>query len=145
MTGCQKDEEELQPTTSTTQTVKTPGPEDEKIPFLGKWTREFEAGPGNLHEVLYSVYQDSIRYTLSGPIGTADYVMIKDTFILENNRFIGHTSDNRTFLVFVKIPDSTTITLYKQEVKDLTEGLSIQVPADSTTQNHGWNSYTKMN
>ncbi len=56
----------------------------EKIPF------EAGIGSGFWHTVSFSVYQDSIRYTLNGPVGTANYIIFRDTFTLENNRYIGH-------------------------------------------------------
>lgn len=114
-----------------------------EIPFTGKWQRQFEAGPGNLHTVDYLIYQDSIRYTLDGPIGQANYVLLRDTFLLENNRFIGHTSANQHYLIFVKYENTDSITLYKQEVADIEEGMTVDVPDANTTANHGWGVYHK--
>lgn len=114
------------------------------IPFEGTWTRQFEAGPGNLHDVQYSIYQDSIRYQLSGPIGNADYVLHRDSFSLENNRFIGHTTDDQYYLLFAKNVTTDSITVYKQTVETLEEGLILPVPSASTTANHGWNIFKKQ-
>ncbi|MGI9525509.1 MAG: hypothetical protein ACR2MS_00200 [Weeksellaceae bacterium] len=112
-----------------------------EIPFTGTWERQFEAGPGNLYTVNYYIYQDSIRYKLGGPIGNADYLMQRDTFLIENNRFIGHTNADKYYLMFTKNVSNNAITIYKQEIGDLIEGLSIDMPSDTTTQNHGWNTF----
>lgn len=115
--------------------------EKAEIPFTGTWERQFEAGPGNQQTASYFVYQDSIRYTLVGAVGNADYLMERDTFLIDNNRFIGHTDDAKYYLIFVKNENSDSITLYKQEVESITEGLSTEVPDDDTTEGHGWNTY----
>lgn len=134
-TGCKKEE----------VTQQIPGPVVKtNIHFEGIWKRTFEAGPGNLHTANYLVYQDNIRYTLSGQVGNANYLMERDTFLLKNNRFIGHTNDNTYYLVFVKNVLGDSLTLYKQEVTDVNDGMTIDVPSDTTTLNHGWNNYYKQ-
>ncbi len=114
-----------------------------QVVFVGTWERQFEAGPGNPHTSTYRVYNDSIRYTLQGNLGNADYVMIKDTFLLDDNRFIGHTATDKYYLIFVKNLNPDSLTLYKQEVQNVSEGMSIEVPSDTTTSNHGWGIYYK--
>lgn len=134
-TGCKKENEDIvsQPKTDAKST----------IPFTGVWDRKFEAGPGNLHTATYFIYQDSIRYTLTGPVGTADYVLKRDTFIPQYNRFIGHTSSNQYYVLLTKNITTDSITIYKQTIDDLEDGLSIKIPSDTTTQNHGWNAFKK--
>lgn len=117
-------------------------PQKQEISFTGIWGRQFEPMPGNLHTADYKIYQDSIRYTLTGALGQADYVMLKDTFLLENNRFIGHT-DTKHYLLFATHVNNDSITLYKQEVNSVEHGLSIDLPAEDDTNNHGWNTYYK--
>jgi len=134
--GCKK-KEEVESTPETEATTKT------TIPFTGIWERKFETRPGNFQTAKYAVYQDSIGYTLSGAVGNADYVMLRDTFLLEKNRFIGHTSTNQSYLIFVKNISNDSITLYKEEVANITAGLNANFPSDTTTQNHGWNTYGK--
>lgn len=117
---------------------------DETIPFVGEWSRDFTAGPGNIHTATYLVEPDEIRYTLTGPIGNADYVMIRDAFDGSDNRFVGHTDEDKYYLVFVRDITEDSITLYKQEVESLDEGLDTAIPANDTTLNHGWNTYGKI-
>lgn len=126
------------------ESIPEPMIEQENIPFQGNWVRQFEAGPGNVHDVLYAVYQDSIRYTLSGPVGNANYVMLRDTFVLENNRYIGHTPDDQYYVLFVKDINSDNITLYKQPISSVEEGMTVEVPDAETTEHHGWSVYTKQ-
>lgn len=124
--------------------IKVPQASRAEIPYTGVWKRQFEAGPGNLHTVNYFVYKDSIRYTLSGPVGNANYVMHRDTFLTKDNRFIGHTPDDVYYLIFFKNLSTDSITLYKQTVTTVSEGLDVKVPVATTTQNHGWNNYAKQ-
>lgn len=112
-----------------------------QIPFTGNWQRQFEAGPGNTHTSQYAIYQDSIRYVLAGPIGKANYLLLRDTFLLDKNRFIGHTSANQHYLIFVKEFAGDSISIYKQEIESISEGLSLDVPDDSTGANFGWGTY----
>lgn len=139
LTSCSSEEETVTPDAQNDPII-----EAAEIPFTGNWTRQFEAGPGNLHTVQYAVYQDSIRYTISGPIGNADYVMIRDTFLMDDFRYVGHTPEAKHYLVLVKNVSDSSMTLYKQEVMDMEEALGIPVPASNTTANHGWNTYQKQ-
>lgn len=141
-TGCEKDG--IEPQNTALPTSPEPKPEKVAIPFTGNWSRQFEAGPGNLHAAVYYVYNDSIRYTLTGPVGQADYVIHRDTFLLDSNQFIGHTPDSTFYLIYVKNVSNDSITLYKQTVTDVTEGLGIAIPPDGTGQNYGWNTYHKQ-
>lgn len=115
------------------------------IPFEGLWDRQFEAGTGTgaWHTVLYSIYQDSIRYSLSGPIGNSDYTMLRDTFILEYNRYIGHTTANVYYLIFTSEITNDSIKIYKEIIPNFDNGMSIEVPHDTSTANHGWSYYSK--
>lgn len=115
-----------------------------EIPFTGNWERSFDAGPGNTHTANYFVFQDSIRYTLQGSVGNANYLILRDTFIQQDNRFIGHTNLDEFYLLFVKQNASNTINIYKQSISSIAEGLSTQVPSDTSTQNHGWNTFNKL-
>lgn len=130
--GCKKEK-----TTEPDPTPKT------SIPFQGKWERSFQAGPGNKQTATYSIYEDSIRYVLTGPIGQANYLLSRDTFLLDDNRFIGHTKNNLYYLIFVKTITSDSIHLYKELVTSVSDGMSTPVPSDTTTQNHGWGAYSK--
>lgn len=115
------------------------------IPFSGDWEREFETGPGIKHKANYHVYKDSIRYKLAGIFVNRDYVMLRDTFLNKENKFIGHTSDNQYYVLFAKDVSENTVTIYKQEIKNVEEGLKITQPADNTTESHGWNTFQKSN
>ncbi|MEM8928499.1 MAG: hypothetical protein AAGC45_09860 [Bacteroidota bacterium] len=114
------------------------------ISFEGTWNRQFEAGPGNWHNVSYKVYQDSIRYTLSGSVGQANYVLLRDTFMLQDQRYIGHTPQGTHYLIFVKDATDQSITLYKQPIENISEGMTLAVPPADTQENHGWNTYEKQ-
>ncbi|MFV0571250.1 MAG: hypothetical protein ACK5M1_02315 [Xanthomarina gelatinilytica] len=118
--------------------------QEDVIEFTGTWQRQFEAGPGNLHYVTYKVYQDSIRYTLEGAIGSANCNIEKDHFAKTDNRFVGHNSENDIYYVlFIKDISESNITIYKKEVSDVEEGQTTAVPTADDTDNHGWNTYTK--
>lgn len=124
--------------------ILEPQVQRDEIPFTGVWQRQFEPIPSSLHTAKYFIYQDSIRYTLTGNLGQANYVMKRDTFLLENKRFIGHTNANQHYLIFVKYVNNDSIALYKQEVANVAEGMTIEVPDDTTIANHGWNTYYKQ-
>lgn len=115
-----------------------------KIPFDGHWQRMFEAGAGNPHIVDYIIYQDSIHYSIAGTFGNASYTMVRDTFIVDDNRFIGHTNEGEIYLVFVKDATDQEITLYKEKLENMDDGLNSDVPPSNTTANHGWNTYLKI-
>lgn len=112
-----------------------------EIPFTGKWTRTFDVGPDNLHTAQYFIYQDSIRYTLVGSVGNADYLMERDTFILEEQRFIGHTNSNQYYVLFAKDLSADSIMIYKVFVSNFSAAMSFAVPSDTSTQNYGWNTF----
>ena len=133
--SCKKEEKVIEPKVTTTKA---------EIPFTGNWSRQFQAGPGNLQTAKYLIYQDSIRYILTGAIGQSNYVLMRDKFILEDNRFIGHNiNTNSYYLIFVKNVTNDSISLYKQIITTVSEGLNVSVPSDTTTQNYGWNTFKK--
>ena len=45
--------------------------------------------------------------------------------------------------MFTKNVSTDLITIYKQKINDVAEGLSIDVPSATSTQNHGWNTLNK--
>jgi hypothetical protein len=113
--------------------VITPG----EIPFTGKWTRTFEASPGGMHTESYAVYQDSLSYQIASSFVNSNYVIIKDTFLLTDNRFIGHTPENTLYILFVKEETDSTISVYKQEVASVAERITVEFPVANTTANYG--------
>ena len=110
--------------------------------FLGTWEREFKVMT-KLHTANYQIYQDSIKYQLTGLIGKANYLIKRDTFLLKTNRFIGHTKENQYYLILFKNITENSISIYKQKINSVSEGLTILIPNDTTTQNHGWNLFYK--
>lgn len=116
---------------------------EDPIPFLGTWTREFEVGPGNMHVATYVVESDRIHYTLTGNVGNADYVMLRDRFSGTDNRFVGHTKDGELYVLFAREISDRNVTIYKKRVDGLTAALELAVPPADTTENHGWNAYEK--
>lgn len=135
--SCKKKEEQ-------TVEIIEKSPSKTEIPFMGQWERSFEAGPGNQQTVLYSIYEDSIRYTLTGNVAQSNYKMIRDTFLLNENRFIGHTEDNIYYLIFTKDITNDSISIYKEIISNFNIGMSIAIPNDTTTLNHGWGVYNKI-
>ncbi|MEE9361007.1 MAG: hypothetical protein V3U92_00245 [Cellulophaga sp.] len=117
---------------------------EEQISFTGVWKRQFEAGLGNLHDVSYKIYQDSIRYKISGSIGNADYVILKKEFTARNDRFIGFNPDNKFhYVLFFKEISDKNITIYKKEVFSFEKAQLVKFPASDNTENHGWNTFGK--
>lgn len=116
--------------------------EVDSIPFVGTWSRTFSVGTAEQHAT-YTVTDDSIRYTLAGAIGNADYVMQRDAFVADERRFVGHTDDGLYYVVFVRDVSEEAITLYKAEVVSVGEGLGYEEPPEDTQENHGWNVYSR--
>lgn len=116
---------------------------DDPIPFLGTWTHEFDVPPGLPHIATYVVTPDHIHYTLTGSVGSADYTMTRDAFSASDNRFVGHTKDGEFYVLFAREVSDRTMTIYKQKVDGVTAALELAVPADDTTESHGWNTYEK--
>jgi hypothetical protein len=69
--------------------------------------------------------------------------MLRDTFLLDENRFIGHTIQNQYYLIFVKDITPDSITIYKQTISDIQTGMNITIPSPTTNQNYGWNKFGK--
>lgn len=116
---------------------------NEEPKLNGHWARQFEVGAKQLHTAEYFIYQDSIRYTLNGPIGKANYLIKRDTFLLETNQFIGHTEENQYYLLFLKNITKDSISIYMQKTNNVVDALQITIPNDTITQNHGWNTFHK--
>lgn len=117
-------------------------PTEIKTSILGIWEREFKVMT-KLHTANYQIYQDSIKYQLTGLIGNANYLIKRDTFLSKTNRFIGHTKEKQYYLILAKKITENSISIYKQKINNIDEGLNILIPNDTTTQNHGWNLFYK--
>ena len=112
------------------------------MPFLGTWERSFEADKKS-HTATYVVEPRSIRYKLVGDVGNADYVIHRDAYSPDEKRFVGHTDKGEYYVVFVRAATDDSITLYKQKVDSLVDGLGLSAPPASTTKHHGWNTYQR--
>jgi len=112
------------------------------IPFEGVWTREFQIGTDSIQKVIYKIYQDSIQYEMAGPM-SIKYTMLKDTFLLKNNRWIGRLHDN-TYVVFIKNNTKKSISLLKKQVKNREIALSMAFPSDTARSRFSsWNIFSK--
>lgn len=110
---------------------------------LGTWTRQFEAGRGNVHTVSYTIESDRMHYLLEGSVGMADYVLLREDFDPLLQRFVGRTEDNRFYAVFFN-PNDDGMLIYKEEVADLAAGRDLPIPPPDTTANHGWNLFVRQ-
>ncbi|MEL7120274.1 MAG: hypothetical protein AAFO07_12560 [Bacteroidota bacterium] len=114
-----------------------------EIPFTGTWTRTFEIAPRIKNTAEYTINEESIRYTLDGMISDTDYTILKDVYQAEDKRFIGHTKSEQYYLIFFKEVTDNSITIYKQKVANVEEGMKVAIPAADTKANYGWNTYEK--
>ncbi len=125
---------------SCTNTAKQEEPM--KIPFLGTWTRSFELAKDSTQHVYYTIWADSIQYEMQGPL-PVKYVMQKDSFVVEDNRWVGKLNDV-PYVIFIKNASPDSITLFKKQVTDMEEALSMQVPSDTVSSHFAsWNVYKR--
>lgn len=113
--------------------------------LIGGWQRDFYPAPGKRHVVEYAFYKDSVHYHLAGDLVNAQYTLLKDAFIPNGNRFVGHDGNGDFYVIFVETaPDS--ILLYKEKVSSIEDGLKYKKPGMEFKGNHsqGWNSYKKQ-
>lgn len=112
--------------------------------LIGGWKRDFYPVPDKHHVVKYTFYKDSVHYDLMGDVVNTNYTLIKDSFISEENRFIGHDRKGDFYVVFVE-NQTDSILLFKEKVISLEEGLKFKKPAPDFKENHsqGWNRYSK--
>lgn len=112
--------------------------------LMGGWQRDFYPAPGKRHVVEYAFYKDSVHYHLAGDLVNAQYTLLKDAFIQNGNRFVGHDGNGDFYVIFVE-PATDSILLYKEKVNSIEEGLKYKKPGLEFKGNHsqGWNSYKK--
>lgn len=112
--------------------------------FIGNWERKYDI-LGSEFTASYFIDSTQIIYKNegNGP-GNAEYTIQFDSYNEDENRWIGHTEENKYYLIFFKNITSTNITLYKQKVNDPNEAQEIDIPADDNNQNYGWNTYQKQ-
>ncbi|PIE50287.1 MAG: hypothetical protein CSA38_03555 [Flavobacteriales bacterium] len=116
-----------------------------EIFFAGKWARDFDAG-GQQQTAEYYIYQDSIKYNLFGAVIDLNYVIEKDTFLMEKKQFVGHSYDGtKYFSLFFKNITDDSLTIYKKiDFQNLEEAMEMEIPAPDDTENHGWNTFYKQ-
>jgi len=117
---------------------------DNTISFTGNWGRSFELGVDSTQLVFYRIWEDSIQYEMKGPLNL-NYTMQKDTFIVKENRWIGNLNGN-PYVVFVKNVTSDSIAIFKKEIKNKEEGLTMPFPSDTAMSRFSpWNVYYLKN
>lgn len=111
--------------------------------FVGNWQREYKI-IGATFVASYKIDTNKIEYSNvgNGP-GNAEYTIQFDSYDETDKRWIGHTEDNKYYLIFFKDITAESITLYKEKVNDPNEAMNTPVPSDDNSQNYGWNTYTK--
>lgn len=100
-------------------------------PFQGRWKQQVSIKNKKNTATFYKIYQDSILFSIANrnqkPI---NQVIRRDTFLANENRFIGHTYTNQYYLIFLKYDSNQSIKLFKQEVANVEEGLRFDLPQD---------------
>lgn len=112
--------------------------------FIGNWERKYDI----INSEFTATYLiDSTQITYSnkgnGP-GNAEYTILFDSYSEDDKRWIGHTEENKYYLIFFKDITEDNITLHKQKVKDPNEAQEIPIPADDDKKSYGWNTYNKL-
>ena len=70
-----------------------------------------------------------------------NYTIMKDTFVVEDNRWVGILND-QSYVIFAKNITTDSITLLKQKAKNRQEALTMPFPSDSATSRFTtWNVY----
>ncbi len=114
------------------------------LPFEGIWSRSFELGKDSIAHVYYRVWKDSIQYEMQGPL-KVKYIMHKDTFISNDNRWVGKLNDV-SYVIFLKNITKDSIVLFKKEVKNKSEAIQMNFPSkEEKSHFSSWNTYYKKN
>ncbi len=114
-----------------------------KVPFLGEWTRSFDLAPDSIQHVYYRIWQDSIQYEMKGPL-PVKYTLTKDSLVENKNKWIGKLNDV-TYVIFAKNIGEDSISLFKKQVKDISEALHIKIPSDTVSSHFSsWHVYYKL-
>ncbi len=74
--------------TSDTENTTIETTESIALPHEGSWARNFEIGKDSTQYVYYTIWEDSIKYEMSG-IMAMNYTIKMDTFVVADNRWIG--------------------------------------------------------
>lgn len=121
--------------------IKIEDPKKDKLEFIGTWSRVYDI-LGSDFTAKYEIDSNTINYSNNGDgPGNTEYTLNLDSYDEEDKRWIGHTSENKYYLLFFKNITETNITIYKQSVSDPNEAQNIKVPADDIEENYGWNTY----
>lgn len=112
----------------------------DNISFTGKWTRSFEMGNDVSAKVIYDIWNDSIQYTMQGPM-LMKYTIKKDTFVSKDNKWIGK-KDGTSYVIFVKNTSKDSISLLKMKVESKSKALGMKFPSDTARSKFSsWNTY----
>lgn len=111
--------------------------------FIGNWERKYDI-LGSEFTATYLIDSTQIIYSNkgNGP-GNTEYTIQFDSYNEDEKRWIGHTEENKYYLIFFKDITEENITLYKQKVQDPNEAQQMPIPDADNTQNYGWNTYSK--
>lgn len=131
------------PSSEVEKIVNEKNSSDKESTIKGIWKRELEMLPGKTAKVSYHIENEKVTYSLDGPFAHVTYSIEKDTLLLEQNRFIGHTPTGKYYVLEFKVQSSSSISIIKQEVNDLKSGLDLVISDKVANSQFGWNLYTK--
>lgn len=122
-----------------------------ELPVSGTYSWSFEIPNMGTQVSTHIFTNESITYKMEGSAYSNEYRMIPEFYDATEKRLIavgeGGTApqikDGVYFVVFFKEITDTTVKIYKRECENKEEAYSFAYPSDDTTEDHGWNVYTK--
>ncbi len=119
------------------------------MPVLGKFEWEFEIPGAGRQTSVHEFFPGHIHYSMSGPAHSASYTQDLVSYDPSEMRCItkarGDNKDGVCHLMFFKDIGEHKITIYKRKCPDLKTAETFGYPEADTTEDHGWNTYTRIN
>lgn len=117
--------------------------QQDTLPLLGVYRWTFQLGPFEQIST-HTFASQYIDYNMRGKVHSTDYRMQKLSYDAEQNKWIGITAEGVVYALFFKDLNADSVTIYKHKCKKgMSEAMALKRPADDTTDDHGWNIYTR--
>ena len=118
------------------------------LPISGSYAWKFSIPAMGEQTSMHNFSNEVIGYTMSGSAYTVNYDMLVKSYETDKKKIItkgkeGSPKAGKYFVIFLKDITTNSVTIYKAEVADEDAAKNYVVPADTDTQNHGWNVYNK--
>ncbi|WP_128330600.1 hypothetical protein [Apibacter sp. HY039] len=123
--------------------------QQQTLPVSGKYQWVFEIPNMGTQTSIHDFQTNRVNYQMIGSAYSVEYGMDLLDYDSKSNKLVlkgseGSAKQDKYFVIFLKDITISTVNMFKKEFSTLQDAKAYSIPADSVSESHGWNVYTKL-